>query len=77
MFFKNILGLILIASIVASAASYFLMTQWLAGFEYRENINLLVFLLAAALASVIAFATIALQSYKTARASPIAALRYE
>jgi putative ABC transport system permease protein len=77
MFFKNILGLILIASIVASAASYYLMTEWLAGFAYRENINLFVFLLAATLASVIAFATIALQSHKTARASPITALRYE
>ncbi len=77
MFFKNILGLILVASIVASGASYYLMTEWLAGFEYRANINLLVFLLAAALASVIAFATIAFQSYKTARASPMAALRYE
>jgi putative ABC transport system permease protein len=77
MFFKNILGLIVVASILASGASYYLMTEWLAGFEYKENINLFVFLLAATLASVIAFATIALQSYKTARASPMAALRYE
>ena len=77
MFFKNILKLILIASIVASSASYYLMTEWLAGFEYKENINLFVFVLSAAAAAVIAFATIALQSYKTARASPMAALRYE
>ncbi len=77
MFFNNILKLILIASILASSASYFLMTEWLAGFEYKANINLFVFLVSAALAAVIAFATIALQSYKTARASPMAALRYE
>jgi putative ABC transport system permease protein len=77
MFFKNILGLILVASIVASSASYYLMSEWLAGFEYRADINPLVFVLAAVLAGLIAFTTIVLQSYKTARASPMEALRYE
>ena len=77
MFFKNTVELILIASIVASGASYYLMTEWLAGFEYKDDINLSVFMLSGGVAAVIAFATIALQSYKTARASPIVALRYE
>jgi putative ABC transport system permease protein len=62
---------------VASSASYYLMSEWLAGFEYRADINPLVFVLAAVLAGLIAFTTIVLQSYKTARASPMEALRYE
>lgn len=77
LFMKSILGLIAIASVLASGASYYVISQWLLGFEYKTGINLFVFLLAATLAALIAFATITLQSYKTARASPIVALRYE
>lgn len=77
LFFRKLLALIVVASVVASGLSYYLMTQWLAGFEYKANINLGVFLLAALLAGLIAFVTIALQSYRTASASPMVALRYE
>ena len=52
-------------------------TQWLVGFEYKMSIDMLVFVLAAGLAIVIAFCTITLQSYRTANAPPIDALRYE
>ena len=77
LFFKNILGLIAIASVLASGASYYVITQWLVGFEYKTSINLFVFVLAAAIAIVIAFLTIASQSYRTASATPITALLYE
>ena len=77
LFFKNVLGLIAIASVLASTASYFVISQWLIGFEYKTTINPFVFLIAALIAIVIAFFTITLQSYKTASTSPINALRYE
>ena len=51
--------------------------EWLAGFAYRTDINPLVFLLSATMAAAIAFITLALQSFKTARSNPIQALRYE
>jgi len=53
------------------------MDEWLAGFAYRTGINPLVFLLSAAAAAAVAFATVSMQSYKTASADPVNALRYE
>ena len=75
--FRDIVGLILVASIVASAISYYVIDAWLAGFQYKEDINLLVLLFASMLAMCVAFLTVALQSYKTARSNPGKALRYE
>jgi putative ABC transport system permease protein len=74
---QRILILVLIASVLAAIISYLAMDKWLAGFAYRTSINPLVFLLAAVLAAGVAFATVALQSYKTASADPVNALREE
>jgi putative ABC transport system permease protein len=74
---RHILILVLVASVLASVAAYFAMDEWLAGFAYRTSINPLVFLLSAAAAAAVAFATVAMQSYKTASADPVHALRYE
>jgi putative ABC transport system permease protein len=56
--------------------AYFAIDEWLADFAYRASINPLIFLLSAAAAAAVAFTTVALQSLKTARADPVAALRY-
>ena len=74
---KGTLVLVLAAAFVASGIAYLAIDEWLAGFAYRAPINPLVFVLATALAAVVAYATIALQSYNTARADPVDALRYE
>ena len=74
---RNILLLVLAGAIVASIASYFAIDEWLAGFAYRAAVNPLVFVLATIVAAAVAFFTIALQSYGTARADPSNALRYE
>ena len=70
--------LVLIASVIASISAYLVMDEWwLTGFAYRAEINPLVFVLATVLAIIIAFITIALQSFKAVRANPVEALRYE
>jgi putative ABC transport system permease protein len=74
---QRILILVLIASVLAAVISYFAMDRWLLGFAYRAGINPLVFVLAAVLAAGVAFITVALQSYKTASADPVNALREE
>jgi putative ABC transport system permease protein len=74
---QRILLLVMIASGVAAVISYLAMDKWLAGFAYRAGINPLVFVLAAVLAAGVAFITVALQSYKTASADPVDALREE
>jgi putative ABC transport system permease protein len=78
--YQKILLLVIVASIVASMISFWAVSEWLKGFHYRIDIlgsNSSIFLLAAVLAIAISFTTIALQAYRTARSSPIKALRYE
>lgn len=77
MLFKDMAGLILAAAIVASIIAYYVISNWLAGFAYKEDINVLVFVLAAAFCLAIAFATVSLQSLKTVRTNPGVMLRYE
>jgi putative ABC transport system permease protein len=76
---RNILLLVLGGAVIASLIAYYAMDEWLTGFAYRININmnLWVFLLSAVAAAAVAFITIASQSFKTAQANPVNALRYE
>jgi len=73
---RRILVLVLIASVLASVLAYFAIDEWLTDFAYRAGINPLVFVLSAAAAAAVAFSTVALQSFKTARADPVEALRH-
>ena len=75
--FKDVAGLILAAAVVASVVAYYVTSNWLASFAYREGIGLTAFLIASAFAVAVAFATVALQSFRTASTSPALALRYE
>jgi len=72
---RRILLLVLIASAIAAVLSFFAIDEWLTGFAYRTGINPLIFVVAALVAALVAFVTVALQSYKTASADPVDALR--
>ena len=67
---SRILLLVLSGSVIASLIAWYAMDEWLADFAYRINIfkDIWVFFIAAAVAACVAFATIALQSFKTAQA---------
>lgn len=73
---RRILVLVGIASVLAAVIAYFAMDEWLADFAYRAAINPFVFVISAAVAAAIGFATVALQSYKTASADPVKSLRH-
>jgi putative ABC transport system permease protein len=74
---RNILWLVLAGAVVASVIAYYAISEWLTGFAYRVSINPLVFVISAAIVIAVAFITIALQAYKTARRNPAVTLRYE
>jgi putative ABC transport system permease protein len=74
---RGILLLVLGGAVIASFLSYYAMDEWLTGFAYHTDIDLWVFLLSAAVAAIVAFGTVALQSFKTAQSNPVNALRYE
>lgn len=77
MLVRNVLLLVLGGAVIASLVAYYIMDEWLSSFAYRTGINPMVFLISAVVAAGVAFITVALQSYKTARANPVKALRYE
>jgi putative ABC transport system permease protein len=73
---RRILVLVVIASVLAAVGAYFAIDEWLTSFAYRDSINPLIFLLATVVAATVAFVTVALQSWKTASADPVEALRH-
>jgi putative ABC transport system permease protein len=74
---RKILWLVLTGSILAAIIAYYAIDEWMAGFAYRVSIHLWVFFASAAIVIAVAFITVALQSYKTARSNPAVTLRYE
>ncbi len=74
---RNFMLLILVSFVVASPITYSLLTQWLEGFAYHIEINLLVFLTGGIVALAIALLTISYHTIKASRENPVKALRYE
>lgn len=68
-------GLVPIAAVIASVASWLAINEWLSGFAYRAAVNPLLFLLSAVGVAAVAFATVAAQSWRIASADPVYALR--
>ncbi len=74
---KDFLKLILIGFIIAIPIAWYAMNQWLQDFAYRIEIGPGIFLLAGALAVLIALATVSWQSIRAALANPTDSLRSE
>jgi putative ABC transport system permease protein len=74
---RKTLWLVLAGSVIASAVAYFAMNEWLSRFAYRITIHPQAFVISAAVVTVLAFTTIALQSYRAAKANPARVIRYE
>jgi putative ABC transport system permease protein len=68
---------VLIANCIAWPLAWFVMNRWLQDFAYRIDVGIWIFLLAGALALVIAQLTVIYQSIKAAIANPVDSLRYE
>lgn len=77
MLFQSTLKIVLIASIVASLASFMIINDWLSQFALRSDINPLIFVFATGVCLAIALGTIALQSYGSIRANPVDSLGAE
>lgn len=74
---KDFIRLVLIANIIAWPLAWFVLNKWLQDFAYRISLNWMVFLLAGAVAILIAMLTISFHAIKTAMANPVKALRSE
>ncbi|HEX8669147.1 MAG TPA: ABC transporter permease [Allosphingosinicella sp.] len=68
---------VIVANLIAWPVAWWVMRDWLNGFDARIALGPTPFLLAALLALVIALGTIGGHAFRVARANPINALRYE
>jgi putative ABC transport system permease protein len=68
---------VIIANVIAWPVAWWMMRDWLNGFDQRIALTPVPFVLAAAIALGIAVATVVGHAVKVARANPIHALRYE
>ena len=74
---KDFVRLVVIANLLAWPVAYWLMRKWLADYAYRFELGPGTFLLAGAVALLIATLTVSTQAIKAALANPVEALRYE
>ena len=74
---KEFLFLVLIAMIIASPLAWMAMNNWLQGFAYKIGISWWMFVIAGAVAILIALITVSFQAIKAALANPVKSLRTE
>jgi putative ABC transport system permease protein len=77
LFSRGLMKLVILAGLLASVVSWWVVSEWLQGFHYQQNVSVLVFFIATVLMSLIAVLTIALQSSRIANRNPGLMLRYE
>jgi putative ABC transport system permease protein len=74
---KDFLILVLVAFLLAAPLAGLAMHKWLQNFAYQINLQWWVFLMAGALALLIALATVSFQAIRVAVANPVKSLRTE
>jgi len=74
---KEFLQLVVISCLIAFPLAWWVMTRWLADYEYRTVIHWWVFGVAGTAALTIALLTVSFQAIKTALANPVKTLRSE
>ncbi len=77
LFSIDFLKLILIAGLIATPITWYVMSQWLQGYTYRTEIQWWYFAIAIAAVMCITLITISYQTLKVATTSPIKSLRAE
>jgi putative ABC transport system permease protein len=74
---KDFLKLVLIANVIAFPIALWGINKWLQEYAYHVNVSWWVFVLAAAIAIVIALLTVSYQAIKAAISNPVKSLRTE
>jgi len=74
---KDFLQLVFISCIIAFPLAWWIMHNWLQGYEYRITISWWIFLLAGIVAMLIALVTVSFQAIKAALENPVKSLRSE
>ncbi len=68
---------VVLANLVAWPVAWYLMRDWLNGFNYRIDLTALPFLLAGLISLMVAWLIVSTHAIRAARSNPVHALRYE
>lgn len=74
---KEFMLLVLIAIIISSPITYYIMNIWLQDYAYRVHINIATFFLSSGIAMILMLLSISYQVIKAAQTDPAKTLRYE
>ena len=74
---KSLFVIMLVSAVIAAPLCYFFVRSILEFYEYHSSINLLSFLIAGILMTIISLLTVFTQVYKAARSNPVDTLRME
>lgn len=74
---KDFIKLVAISFLIAVPIGWYVMEEWLKGFEYKIKLGFGVFILAGIVSFLIAWVTIGFESVKAALGNPVKALRSE
>ncbi|HZY78981.1 MAG TPA: ABC transporter permease [Cyclobacteriaceae bacterium] len=74
---RDFIKLVAISFVIAVPIGWYLMTEWLSGFEYKIELGFMVFILAGIVSFLIAWITVGFESIKAALGNPVKALRSE
>ena len=74
---RDFLRLVMISVVIATPIAWYIMNGWLKEFAYRIDIQWWVFIAAGAIALLIAFLTVSMQSVRAAALNPVRSLRSE
>ena len=77
LFSREIVGLILIALLIATPVSILIMKNWLLNFAFRITVPYWIYLAGGIITLSIAMITVGWQSWKAATRNPVETLRYE
>jgi len=74
---RGFLWPIVLANIIAWPVSHYLLSQWLADFAYRIQLQMSMFFYVGLISVLITFAVITYQSYRASKINPVDVLKYE
>jgi putative ABC transport system permease protein len=74
---KELVGLILLANLVAWPLAFFVMNQWIRNFPYRVSISIKLFFASSLIVLLIGMLAVSYHAVRAALANPVESLRYE
>ncbi len=74
---RNFAKWVVLAFVIATPLSWFILTKWLENFAYQTNLSWWIFAVSGLISLTIAIITVTWQSWKAATRNPVEALRYE